>query len=132
MPKIMINVSEEDNDELHNVWKSFNELTHVGRLLKAIHDGETIETDWIPVTERLPKRFTFVNATCRSLVDDREDWVIETLYLPIPQEYNPRHYSDWGNIPMLNNGEAEVIAWVERFIPEPYKAEEQDNAKDNN
>ena len=43
MPKILIEISEEDNDELHNVWKSFNELTHVGRLLKAIHDGEVIE-----------------------------------------------------------------------------------------
>lgn len=122
MPKILIEISEEDNDKLHNVWKSFNELTHVGRLLKAIHDGETIETDWIPVSEKLPEPFMFVNATCRSLIDDREDWVIETLYLPIPKEANKYGYSDWGNIPMLNCGDAEVIAWVERIIPEPYKA----------
>ena len=43
------------------------------------------EPKWISVSEKLPKPYTFVNATCRSLVDDREDWVIETIYLPIPK-----------------------------------------------
>ena len=81
------------------------------------------EPRWIPVSEKLPEPFTFVNATCRSLVDDRENWVVETIYLPIPKEVNKHGYSDWGNIPMLNWGEAEVIAWVERIIPQPYKAE---------
>ena len=85
----------------------------------------TPQSRWIPVSEKLPDPFTFVNATCRSLVDDRENWVVETIYLPIPKEHNPRHYSDWGNIPMLNLGEAEVIAWMERIIPEPYVVEEQ-------
>ena len=83
------------------------------------------EPRWIPVSEKLPEPFTFVNATCRSLVDDREDWIVETLYLPIPKEANKHGYSDWGNIPMLNLGEAEVIAWVERIIPQPYKAESE-------
>lgn len=83
------------------------------------------EQKWIPVSEKLPKPFTFVNATCRSLVDDRENWVIETVYMPIPKEVNKHGYSDWGNIPMLNWGEAEVIAWVERIIPQPYKAESE-------
>ena len=78
---------------------------------------------WIPVSESLPKPFTFVNATCRSLVDDRENWVIETCYVPIPKAANKNGYSDWGNIPMLNTGEAEVIAWMERVIPEPYKGD---------
>ena len=81
------------------------------------------EQRWIPVSERLPELYTFVYATCHSLVDDREDWVIETCYVPIPKEYNSRRFSDWGNIPMLNHGEAEVIAWMKRDIPEPYKAE---------
>jgi len=80
------------------------------------------EPRWTSVSEKLPEPFTYVNATCRSLIDDREDWVIETLYLPIPKEANKYGYSDWGNIPMLNRGDAEVIAWVERIIPEPYKA----------
>ncbi len=88
---------------------------------------EELEQDpkWIPVNEKLPEPFTFVNATCRSLIDDREDWVIETLYSPIPKEVNEYGFSDWGNIPMLNCGEAEVIAWVERIIPQPYKAESE-------
>ena len=81
------------------------------------------EPKWIPVSEKLPEPFMYVNATCRSLVDDRENWVVETIYLPIPKEVNKHGYSDWGNIPMLNWGEAEVIAWVERIIPQPYKAE---------
>ena len=81
------------------------------------------EPRWISVGEKLPEPFTFVNATCRSLVDDRENWVVETMYLPIPKEANKHGYSDWGNIPMLNWGEAEVIAWVERIIPQPYKSE---------
>lgn len=83
------------------------------------------EPKWIPVSEKLPEPFTFVNATCRSLIDDREDWVIETIYSPIPKEVNEYGFSDWGNIPMLNCGEAEVIAWVERIIPQPYKVESE-------
>ena len=78
---------------------------------------------WIPVSERLPKAFEFVNCTCHSLVDDREDWVVETVYIP---QSSDSPYSDWGNIPMLNSGDCEVIAWVHRDIPEPYKAESED------
>ena len=48
---------------------------------------------------------------------DREDWVVETVY--VPQQSNSP-YSDWGNIPMLNNKKCEVIAWMYREIPEPY------------
>ena len=76
--------------------------------------------EWIPVSERLPEKFRFVNCTCHSLIDDREDWVVETVYVPQPPN-SP--YSDWGNIPMLNHKECEVIAWMYREIPEPYKAE---------
>ena len=81
------------------------------------------KTEWIPVSERLPEPFSFVNCTCHSLIDDRDDWVVETIYLPQPLS-SP--YSDWGNIPMLNWGECEVIAWMYRDIPEPYKAESED------
>ena len=41
------------------------------------------QTRWIPVSDKLPEPFMYVNATCRSLVDDRENWVVETIYLPI-------------------------------------------------
>ena len=81
------------------------------------------EQRWIPVSERLPMEFEFVNCTCHSLIDDREDWVVETVYIPQPSD-SP--YSDWGNIPMLNSGDCEVVAWVHRDIPKPYKAESED------
>ncbi len=78
--------------------------------------------EWIPVSDRLPKSFEFVDCTCHSLIDDREDWVVETCYVPQPHN-SP--YSDWGNIPMLNSCECEVIAWMYRDIPKPYKAESE-------
>ena len=81
------------------------------------------EPKWIPVSERLPKAFEFVNCTCHSLIDDREDWVVETCYIPQPHN-SP--YSDWGNIPMLNSRECEVIAWMYRDIPKPYKVESEE------
>lgn len=80
------------------------------------------QTSWIPVSERLPNAYEFVNCTCHSLIDDREDWVIETVYIPQPSD-SP--YSDWGNIPMLNSGDCKVVAWMHRDIPEPYKAESE-------
>lgn len=64
-----------------------------------------------------------MNCTCHSLIDNREDWVVETFYMPQP---SGSPYSDWGNIPMLNNGKCEVIAWMYRNIPEPYKEESED------
>lgn len=110
---------------IHEIAKQYKEHNkpippwlHIGDI---DFDLEVPSGKWIPVSERLPEPYMFVNATCRSLVDDRENWVVETIYLPIPKEHNPRHYSDWGNIPMLNWGDAEVIAWMERIIPEPYK-----------
>ena len=81
------------------------------------------EPKWIPVSERLPKALEFVNCTCHSLIDDREDWVIETVYVPQPSD-SP--YSDWGNIPMLNSGDCEVVAWMHRDIPKPYRTDHKE------
>ena len=118
-----------DNWHTHNGdWAMQESLDDI----RALPSVTPQEPRWIPVSERLPEPMTFVNATCRSLVDNRENWVVETIYVPIPKEYNPRHYSDWGNIPMLNWGEAEVIAWMERDIPEPYKMVEPQEREDNN
>ena len=79
---------------------------------------------WIPVSERLPEAFRFVNCTCHSLIDDRKDWVVETCYIP---QLPDSPYSDWGNIPMLNMGDCEVVAWMYRDIPKPYKVEPQES-----
>lgn len=38
---ILINISEEDYNVLHTAWESFTD-THVGRLLKAICDGQQL------------------------------------------------------------------------------------------
>ena len=104
------------------VMGKINELPSVTPSYNSIKT-ELEQTRWIPVSERLPKAFEFVNCTCHSLIDDREDWVIETVYVPQPSD-SP--YSDWGNIPMLNSGDCKVVAWVHRDIPEPYKAESED------
>lgn len=81
------------------------------------------QTRWTPVSEGLPKPFSYVNCTLRSLIDDRAFWVVETCYVPQPKN-SP--YSDWGNIPMLNHGDCAVVAWMYREIPKPYKAESED------
>lgn len=81
------------------------------------------EQRWIPCSEMLPEAPGFVNCACHSLIDNREDWVVETFYMPHP---SGSPYSDWGNIPMLNDGKCEVVAWMYRNIPEPYKAESED------
>lgn len=104
------------------VMEKINELPSVTPSYNLIKT-ELAQTSWVPVSERLPKAFEFVNCTCHSLIDDREDWVIETVYVPQPSN-SP--YSDWGNIPMLNSGDCKVVAWVHRDIPEPYKAERED------
>ncbi len=93
----------------------------------SLEDVETLppvtpQPKWISISERLPEKFESVNCTCHSLIDDREDWVVETYYIPQPS-VSP--YSDWGNIPMLNSGDCEVIAWMHRDIPKPYKAESE-------
>ena len=49
--------------------------------LTAYECGEHAN-EWISVSEKLPKAFEFVNCTCHSLIDDREDWVVETVYVP--------------------------------------------------
>lgn len=89
----------------------------------AIETLKQPEPQWIPCSERLPKAFEFVNCTCHSLIDNREDWVIETVYVPQPSD---SLYSDWGNIPMLNSGDCKVVAWMHRYIPEPYRGGEEE------
>lgn len=98
--------------------------TNISLMCEDILNYLEQEQRWIPVSERLPKVFEFVNVTCHSLIDDRDDWVAETVYIPQPSD-SP--YSDWGNIPMLNWGECEVVAWMHREIPEPYEADRKES-----
>ena len=107
---------------IHNFFYGLNHTPTEEDIQRYIEVAPSVEIkgEWIPVSERLPEKFSFVNCTCHSLIDDREDWVVETVYVPQPSN-SP--YSDWGNIPMLNDRECEVIAWMYREIPEPYKKE---------
>ena len=109
-------VVEQAEHHHHKCAAEHRQLAEWLRELKQLKE----QRRWIPCSERLPKEFEFVNCTCHSLIDDREDWVVETVYIPQPSD-SP--YSDWGNIPMLNSGDCEVVAWVHRYIPKPYKAE---------
>ena len=69
---------------------------------------------WIPVTERLPEEFQSVWAACKSMIDSRPNWTIETVY-------DPHLTCPWGHIPMLEDGKAVVYAWMDRPLPEPPK-----------
>ena len=126
----------KDDKEVYTNGSDLIPIFRVKQWLEQDNKLRAIETDtayecgkhanrWIPVSERLPEAYEFVNCTCHSLIDDREDWVIETVYIPQPSD-SP--YSDWGNIPMLNSGDCKVVAWMHRDIPEPYKAESEVNA----
>ena len=70
------------------------------------------EPQWVPCSERLPGEYMSFYATVKSLIDNRECWVIEGMYTKFWQ---------WGKIPMIDIGEAEVIAWMPKCFPEPYK-----------
>ncbi len=70
---------------------------------------------WIPVQERLPDELTHVYATCSA--PGRENWVIECFYTTVNRG------TPWGNIPILVWGEAKVIAWKPKVLPEPYEGE---------
>ena len=115
--------TEVIEEHLANYQRCAEEHKQISEWLKELKRLKEQEPKWIPVSERLPMEFEFVNCTCHSLIDDREDWVVETVYIPQPSD-SP--YSDWGNIPMLNSGDCEVVAWVHRDIPKPYKAESED------
>ena len=81
---------------------------------------------WIPVEERLPEEMTWFYATCSS--PGRDNWVIDGFYT------SDHAGTPWGNIPILVEGKAKVIAWKPRIWPEPYDPEkdteigEPDNA----
>jgi len=74
------------------------------------------EQRWIKTSKRLPEMCMPFYATVRSLIDDRENWVIEGYYNPITK---------WGIIPMIEMGKAEVVAWMPKEFPSPYQEERE-------
>lgn len=75
--------------------------------------AEEYKGGWIPCSVGMPKDFEYVYATCVSLIDDREPWVIEGYY---------RSLTGWDAMsPMLSYGEAKVVAWMPHKLPAPYQ-----------
>lgn len=67
---------------------------------------------WIPCSEKMPPDYQWYYATCKSLVDNRENWVVEGCYTP---------WEHFNSTPMIKCGEAEVIAWMPKGFPEPWE-----------
>lgn len=67
---------------------------------------------WTPIAVREPVPWQSVYVTCHSLIDNREDWVIDGVYTPL---------SKWEMSPMLKAGDAEVTAWMPKELPKPYR-----------
>ena len=83
------------------------------RVLKIVQEIAK-DGGWIPVETELPRNWEILYATCVSLVDDREPWVIEGIYV-----------SEMGGFermtPMLEWENAKVIAWMPKKLPAPYQ-----------
>lgn len=94
--------TDEDLEWNRAVWKCTEIVQEVAK-----------EYDWIPVEQKTPEDFTYVYATCVSLVDDRKAWVIEGVYHSL---------TGWEELtPYLSLGKAKVIAWMPKKLPTPYQ-----------
>ena len=69
---------------------------------------------WTSVKDRLPGTYEPFYAACKSLIDDRENWVIEGIYKCTS------FGGPWG-VPLVEMGKAEVYAWMPKKLPEPPK-----------
>lgn len=85
------------------------------KFVNSIPPADVVPVEWVPVKERLPEPWFPVWAACKA-ADGRENWVIETSYIP-----NPQSKSQWGPVPILETGRATVYAWAERHPPEAPK-----------
>lgn len=100
-------------DECHLCYEQGNMGEQIEYLQMAIKALE--EQHWIPCSSgELPGEYMSFYATVKSLIDNRECWVIEGMYTKLWQ---------WGKIPMIDRGEAEVIAWMPKYLPEPWKGD---------
>lgn len=75
---------------------------------------------WVPCSEKMPPDYQWYYATCKSLVDNRENWVVEGCYTP---------WEHFDSTPMIKCGQAEVIAWMPKEFPEPWEGG-RDNGTD--
>lgn len=98
-----------EGDAVHYEWVAF---------IDDINELPTVDAvpHWVPCSERLPEDFQSFYATCRSNIDNRENWVIEGYYTPW-RGFNPP--------PFVAEGKAEIIAWMPKELPEPYEGDEK-------
>lgn len=79
--------------------------------------GSGQKREWVYCKDRMPPSGgCHVFAAVRSLVDDREPWLVEVYFARF---WDHDHWG-WADtaIPMIENGEAEVYAWMPRLLPE--------------
>ena len=76
--------------------------------LTTAHDQGVIDNgdSWIPIDKEQPTMHQAVYVTCKAA--GRKNWVAQTTYR-----------GSW-DIPIVNKGEAKVIAWMPFTIPAPY------------
>lgn len=114
--RIHLNALKEELCNQHR-WKEAEEYQRIIDRFMVFPSADVrpaVHGRWIPVTERLPEQFEHFYVTCRSLEDDRKNWVIEGFYTDLYK---------WGRIPMIQEGKAKVIAWMPKIFPEPYEEE---------
>lgn len=107
---------DDTNDTAIKFLKELEQYRAIGTVedFKALKEAEEQKEDWIPCSEQKPPEYTQIYVTCHSLCDDRPDWVAETFY------------TDRWNIPIVDWGDAEVIAWMYVKDPKPYEEGEHD------
>lgn len=114
-------ISREDAIKEFQVYREYSSnRTHddwVDRIELVLTDlpSVTPKTEWIPVSERLPKENEYIGNVCKY-------YLIQDEY----RDMHVAHLSNVGWIPMesLKTIGDEIIAWQE--LPEPYKAESGD------
>lgn len=97
------------NSDEHQAWYKADDV------YTAIESVPSAQPGWIPCTpETMPPDYQWYYATCKSLVDNRENWVVEGCYTP---------WEHFDSTPMIKCGDAEVIAWMPKGFPEPWEGD---------
>lgn len=75
--------------------------------IRTAHDEGSHCEEWTPIEKDLPSKHQAVYVTCKAA--GRKNWVAQTTYR-----------GSW-DIPIVNSGKGEVIAWMPLTVPTPYK-----------